>query len=275
MHGGLRLIIRAMTIEVNAKRRERPIHMLNENDPAPVLQHNRDATGPVLFTCEHAGRATPAVLGDMGVSDADWERHIAWDVGALALAESLADRMGCRLISQRYSRLVIDCNRALISPELIPEASDRTVVPANEAISDAERQSRIDAIHAPFHDCVAAEIERQRPRLIFPVHSFTPRMNDQDRPWHGGFLANRMPEAAESLLMATAGRAPYLNFALNEPYTVDDISDYTVPVHGEQNAIPHALVEVRNDQLLHESGIEFWADLLGRAIEAYLRSEPK
>lgn len=249
--------------------------MLNENDPAPVLLHNHDATGPVLFTCEHAGRATPSILGDMGVSEADWERHIAWDVGAQALAELLADRMGCRLISQRYSRLVIDCNRALISPELTPEVSDGTEIPANKAILDAEKRLRIDAIHTPFHDCVGAEVKRLRPRLIFPVHSFTPHMNGQNRPWHCGFLANRMPEAAEALLAAAAGRAPYLNFALNEPYTVDDVSDYTVPVHGEQNGIPHALVEVRNDQLLHASGIEFWADLLGGAIEAFLRSDPQ
>lgn len=247
--------------------------MLSENDPKPVQFHNPDADGAVLFTCEHAGRATPSTLGDMGVGPADWDRHIAWDVGALALAQSLADRMGCRLIAQRYSRLVIDCNRALISPELVPEVSDGTPVPGNKGLSDDERQARIDAIHRPFHDHIAAEIERQRPRLIFPVHSFTPHMNGQDRPWHGGFLSNRMPEAAEALARTTAGRAPFLNFALNEPYTVDDISDYTVPVHGEKNGIPHALMEVRNDQLQSDAGIEFWADLLAGAITEWLRSD--
>lgn len=248
--------------------------MLSEQDPEPVLFHNPDAEGPVLFTCEHAGRATPAALGDMGVGAADWERHIAWDVGALALATELADRLNCRLIAQRYSRLVIDCNRALISPELVPEASDGTSIPANLELSDADRQARIDCIHRPYHDRVAAEIERFRPGLIFPVHSFTPHMNGHDRPWHGGYLANRMPEAAEALARITAGRAPFLTLAVNEPYTVDDISDYTVPVHGEKNGIPHALVEVRNDQLGTDAGIGFWADLLAGAITEWLRSEP-
>ncbi|WP_417516593.1 N-formylglutamate amidohydrolase [Minwuia sp.] len=246
--------------------------MLSSDDPHPVIAYNAGGDGPVLITCEHAGRETPSALGDMGVPATDWGRHIAWDIGALDLARAVSDRLDARLIAQRYSRLVIDCNRAHISPELVPTASDGTAIPANADLSDADRTARIAAIHTPFHDRIAAEIERQRPALIFAVHSFTPHMNGADRPWHAGFLANRMPEAAEAMVRISAGRAPYFRFALNEPYTVDDVSDYTLPVHGEQNGIPHALVEIRNDQLASDAGIEFWADHLAGVLTEWLRS---
>jgi len=246
--------------------------VLGRSDPDPVLAHNAGASGPVLLTCEHAGQAVPSVLGDMGVSDQDWQRHIAWDVGALKVAERMSNLLDARLIAQRYSRLVIDCNRALISPDLMPEVSDGTSIPANSDLTDAARHDRISGIHQPYHHHIASEIERQRPALLISVHSFTPHMNGQNRPWHCGYLANRMPAAAEALAMMSVARAPYLNFAVNEPYTVDDISDYTLPVHGEVNAIPHALLEIRNDQLQGDVGIDFWADFLAGAIQTYLRS---
>jgi predicted N-formylglutamate amidohydrolase len=97
-------------------------------------------------------------------------------------------------------------------------------------------------------------------------------MDGEDRPMQCGFLANRMPETAEALLAIAAAREPYLTFALNEPYTVDDISDYTIPVHGERNEIPHALIEVRNDQLGSEAGVGYWADLLASAVMQHQRS---
>lgn len=245
--------------------------MLARNDPDPVISLNEDAAGPVLLTCEHAGRLTPGALGGMGVAAADWDRHIAWDVGALALAKSLSRALDARLIAQRYSRLVIDCNRALIAPDLIPEISDGTTIPGNRDLTAEARAARVEAIHRPYHDCIAASIERRQPLFIFAVHSFTPVMNGAARPWHCGLLANRMPEAAEALLGIAQARAPFLHFALNEPYTVDDISDYTVPVHGERNGIPHALVEIRNDQLQSDEGVAFWSGLLAGAITEWLQ----
>ncbi|WP_416899142.1 MAG: N-formylglutamate amidohydrolase [Minwuia sp.] len=249
--------------------------MLHIDDPDPVLTHNIDAAGPVLITCEHAGRATPAALGDMGVGPADWERHIAWDVGAFDLSKALAERLQARVVAQAYSRLVIDCNRALIAPDLTPEVSDGTEIPANRDLSETAKAARIGAIHAPYHDRIAAEIERARPELLLSIHSFTPEMNGESRPWHAGFLANREPATAETLLAIASGREPYLTFAYNEPYTVDDISDFTIPVHGEKGGIPHALIEIRNDQLGTPGGIDYWADLLAGAVNEYLRSRPE
>lgn len=248
--------------------------MLTADDPEPVLFQGSPGGGKILLTCEHGGQLVPRALGDLGVSAADMQRHIAWDIGALALSQALLENVSARLVSQRFSRLVIDCNRGPASPDLIPTVSDETHVPGNRDLSPTEVGARTAAIHAPFHDRIAAEIARDRPRLLVSIHSFTPVMGQQCRHMHAGFLANRMPEVAERFMATIGAAAPELVLSMNEPYTVDDISDYTVPVHGEGNRLPHVLVEVRNDQLQDPAGIRRWADLLAIAIRDVEAAEP-
>jgi predicted N-formylglutamate amidohydrolase len=244
--------------------------MLTATDADPVLFHNAGSDTPndgrILLTCEHGGRAIPSGLGDLGVCAAQMDRHIAWDIGAMALSLALVKRVSARLVAQRYSRLVIDCNRGPISPELIPVVSDGTHIPANAGISATAINARTDAIHAPFHARIAKEIRQLRPALLVSIHSFTPNLAGVVRPMHAGFLANRMPDVSERFMASFARQAPELTVAQNAPYEVDDFSDYTVPVHGESNCLPHVLVEVRNDQLRDDRGIERWADLLSKAI---------
>ena len=99
-------------------------------------------------------------------------------------------------------------------------------------------------------------------------------MGQQRRHMHAGFLANRMPEMAERFMATIGAAASELVLSMNEPYTVDDISDYTVPVHGEGNRLPHVLVEVRNDQLQDPASIRRWAGLLAIAIRDTEAGEP-
>ncbi len=244
--------------------------MLTAADADPVLFHRAEdggaGKGHVLLTCEHGGRAIPSALGDLGIAATEMDRHIAWDIGAMALSLALMQRVSGRLVAQHYSRLVIDCNRGAVSPDLIPAVSDGTYIPANADLSTGESSARMAAIHAPFHARIAHEIQQLRPRLLVSIHSFTPVMAGVARPMHAGFLANRMPEISDRFTASFARHAPELIVAQNAPYAVDDISDYTVPVHGEQNRLPHVLVEVRNDQLQDRQGVERWADLLAKAI---------
>ncbi len=244
--------------------------MLTAADADPVLFHRARADGTdggrILLTCEHGGRAIPSALADLGIPAAEMDRHIAWDIGAMALSLALMHRVSGRLVAQHYSRLVIDCNRGPVSPDLVPDVSDGTHIPANKGISQAGIDARMAAIHAPFHARIAAEIRHQRPALLVSIHSFTPVMAGVSRPMHAGFLANRMPAVSDRFMASFARHAPELTVAQNAPYAVDDISDFTVPVHGEANRLPHVLVEVRNDQLRDEQGIERWADLLALAI---------
>jgi predicted N-formylglutamate amidohydrolase len=58
----------------------------------------------------------------------------------------------------------------------------------------------------------------------------------------------------------------------NEPYSVSDESDYTIPVHGEGRGLPHVELEIRQDLIANADGQKAWAGRLSRLLpQAYDR----
>ena len=92
----------------------------------PVIERNAGGRSPFLFTGDHYGRLIPPQLGDLGVPASEWERHIAWDIGIAGVAERLSKLLDAQMIAQRYSRLVIDCNRPPEAASSIPVISEAT-----------------------------------------------------------------------------------------------------------------------------------------------------
>ena len=87
---------------------------LIEADEPPALEVvNPDGRGRALLVCDHASARMPRRLGTLGVRDADILRHVAWDIGAAAVARRLSELLDAPLLLSGYSRLVIDCNRPL------------------------------------------------------------------------------------------------------------------------------------------------------------------
>ncbi len=260
-----------MTSRTN-KFSERELKLLDDADPVPVEVVNRSGASRILLTCEHAGRAIPATLGDLGMSDKDMERHIAWDVGAVGVARHLSDLLDATLVYQAYSRLVVDCNRPTHAPDFIPEISDGTPVEANRNLTADERRQRHQEIHEPYHNQIAALLDQResdrRTPLLISVHSFAPSLDGVGRPWDLGLLFNRDSRLAELVGEIFGAMDHGFNIALNEPYTVNDISDYTVPVHGERRRIPNLLIEIRHDHLLSADGRLAWAERIGAALRA-------
>ncbi len=168
----------------------------------------------MLVLCDHAGRATPAGLDRLGLADEAFERHIAYDIGAAELARDLADRLGAPLIEQAYSRLVIDCNRSPERADAIPEVSDGVSIPGNANLGAQAVRSRIAAIHTPYHDAIASQIDRAvaagAPPALILVHSFTPVMGGVARPWQVGVLhqGNALSLAMLALLNAEWATTP-------------------------------------------------------------------
>lgn len=218
----------------------------DEPDPVGVMNPDSGET-PWLFICEHAASRIPASLGRLGLSREDVDRHIGWDIGILELTKAVAGQLGAPLYYQRYSRLVIDCNRPLDSGDLIPWISERTAIPGNRDLTPAARERRMKEIWQPFQDAVAAHLKPRGACLVMAMHSFTPVFKGDSRPWHVGLLYNRFPDAALGLKQILQRIDKGLNIGLNRPYTVSDDDDYTVPVHGEQTGCPHVLVEIRQD----------------------------
>lgn len=246
--------------------------ILSKGDPPPVEMVNRSGSSEFVLTCEHAGRAIPADLGDLGLGPADMGRHIAWDLGAEGLSRELAALLDAPLILQRYSRLVVDCNRPFDAADCFPEVSDGTVIAANRSLSSADRMRRFAEIHAPFHGAIAALLDERanarQPTVLVSVHSFTPVLAGTRRPWLLGALSNRDPSFAAVFLREFRLRNGGIAAAFNEPYTVDDASDYTIPVHGEGRGLQHVLLEVRNDQISDCAGQAIWAKRLMEALTA-------
>ena len=244
--------------------------VLCRTDPDPVEVVNRGGSSDVLLVCEHAGRLIPACYGDLGIAAAEMDRHIAYDIGAEGLSRRLAGVLDATLVLQRYSRLVVDCNRPLAAPDCMPEASDGTAIPVNRALSEAERLCRYEEIHRPFHDAISGLIDERlgsgQRTILVAVHSFTPRLAGVDRPWQIGLLCNRDDSFARRFMDAFAAAHPTISAAHNQPYTVDDLSDYTVPVHGERRKLPHVLLEVRNDEIADDAGQARWAAMIARAL---------
>lgn len=239
--------------------------LLGPDDPSPVAVVNPSGTSPFLLIGDHAGDAIPGALGDLGVAAADRARHIAIDIGVRALGERLADRMDAVFIHQRYSRLVVDCNRDPVAARAIVPVSDGTPVPANQAMSPAEAAARIAEIHAPYQQAIADEIARRKAAgqafTLIALHSFTPVMAGIARPWHVGILHHAGDPAYALALLGRLRAIPDLVVGDNEPYQMDG-TDHTVPRHAYPDRLPYAEIEVRQDLLADPAGVTRMAGIL-------------
>jgi len=247
--------------------------LLAADEPAPVTVYNAGGPSPFLLVADHAGNTIPRALGRLGVAQADSRRHIAWDIGIAGLGRLLADALDAALITQNYSRLVIDCNRPPGAATSIPEISELTAIPGNVALSDADKAMRARAIFWPYHARIEAELERRRkagrPTALIALHSFTPVFKGAARAWHAALLYHRDPRLARRLITLFE-KEKGLNVGDNQPYFVSDETDYTIPVHGEHRHLSHALIEIRQDLIADDKGQQEWAHRLARLLpEAY------
>jgi predicted N-formylglutamate amidohydrolase len=253
--------------------------LLGAGDIPPVHEVNADGASPFLLTSDHYGRILPRALGDLGVAESELTRHIAWDIGIAGVAERLAKMLDAHLIAQRYSRLVIDCNRSPGVASSIPVISEATAIPRNEGISEGERAARRREIFEPYHRRIDAAIDRRlhdtRPAVLVSLHSFTPVYAGVARPWHIAALYNRDTVLPQLLLKHLRAEGD-LVVGDNEPYAVSDLSDYTIPVHGEARGLVNTGIEIRQDLIADQSGQQQWAERLARIfaeIELELRRE--
>jgi predicted N-formylglutamate amidohydrolase len=252
---------------------EMPDSLLAADEPAPVTVHNENGRSRFLIVADHAGNSMPRALCQLGVPEAERERHIAWDIGIAGLCRVVADALDATLVQQNYSRLVIDCNRTPGSETSILEISELTPIPGNMGLSEGQKVARMREIFRPYHDRIEAELDwrRQagRPTALIAMHSFTPVFKGVARPWHVGVLYNRDPRFAH-FLMALLKHEEGLVVGDNAPYSVTDASDYTIPVHGERRGLHHVAVEVRQDLIADDKGQCGWGPLLARLLaQAY------
>lgn len=243
------------------------VQILTPSDPPPVAIRPGGPGSPFVIVCDHGGKTFPRTLGTLGLSKLDRTRHIAWDIGAAAVARSLGRMLDACVIEQAYSRLIIDCNRPLHAPTSIVEVSDNTVIPGNAGLTQEDKNARARAIFEPYHRGIANELDRRRawaqPTVLIALHSFTPVFMSVARPWHIGTLY-RDKQFAGIVLQLLRGYE--LTVGDNEPYQVSDATDYSIPVHGEQRGLPHTGLEIRQDLIAEEAGQQRFAGLLADVL---------
>ncbi|TIT65698.1 MAG: N-formylglutamate amidohydrolase [Mesorhizobium sp.] len=237
--------------------------------PFDIVEGDRKRS--IVLLADHARRDLPEEYGSLGLPSAEFDRHIAYDIGVEAVTRELAALLGVPALIANFSRLLIDPNRGEDDPTLIRQLYDGTIVPGNYPMAPEERERRLDRFYRPYHDAVGAMIASvvqasgQAP-FIFSVHSFTPVMQGIKRPWHVGILWDKDDRVARPLIDMLA-EDKNLIVGDNEPYDGALRGD-TMFKHAIVNGYAHALIEIRQDLIADQKGILAWAERLAPIVDA-------
>jgi len=228
-------------------------------------------SSPFVLFCDHASNFVPAELHDLGLPPSELARHIAWDIGAAGVTEVLSEILDAPAVLCGTSRLVIDCNRHLDAPTLIPEVSDGTVIPGNRHIDAAARANRIERWFNPYHDAVEAIFlareARGVPSIAISIHSMTPALAGVPRPWQIS-LSSHLDRTLADPLLASLRRPGDIVVGDNQPYNLDPKMDYSTPFHALRRGLPHLQVEFRQDEIADRASQQRWAVRFSEALRS-------
>ena len=228
-------------------------------------------SSPFVLFCDHASNFVPAELHDLGLPPSELARHIAWDIGAAGVTEVLSEIFDAAAVLCGTSRLVIDCNRHLDAPTLIPEVSDGTVIPGNLHLDDAARANRIERWFRPYHDAVEAIFlareARGVPSIAISIHSMTPSLAGVPRPWQIS-LSSHLDRTLADPLLASLRRPGDVVVGDNQPYNLDPKMDYSTPFHAIRRGLPHLQVEFRQDEIADRASQHRWAVRFREALRS-------
>lgn len=202
--------------------------------------------------------------------------HIAFDIGIEGLTRKLSKILGVPAVLGCFSRLLIDPNRGEDDPTLVMKISDGAIIPGNHPITPEEWQNRLDTYHRPYHHAVDRVIDKVaktsgRTPLVLSLHSFTPFWKDYARPWHAGVLWDTDDRAVRPLIDQLAAAGDII-VGDNEPYD-GALKGDTMYRHCMMKGIPHALLEVRQDLIGTDAGIDAWAERLAPIFKT-LNADP-
>lgn len=243
--------------------------LLAEDEPPPPLVERSGGQSNFVIVVDHASARVPRALGNLGLPPSELTRHIAWDIGALAVARGVAESLDAIMIAQNYSRLVIDCNRDPAVSSSIPAYSDASEIPGNAGLTEEQTTARREGIFEPYHDRIRAILDERtaarRPTIFVAQHSMTDVFKGVRREMHAAVLYNRDRRFAR-LMLDLLRREPGLIVGDNEPYFVSDETDYTILHHAEKRGLPHVEIEIRQDLLRGAAGQTQWAERIARAL---------
>jgi predicted N-formylglutamate amidohydrolase len=247
--------------------------LLEPDEPSPVRVLHEDGASDFFLTADHAGKAIPRRLGDLGVAAAELERHIAWDIGIASVTERLSTALNATAALQTWSRLVIDCNRDPAWPSAFPTISELTDIPGNANLTEADRIARVEAIFQPYHQRIAALLDARaatgRRTVLIAMHSFTPVFKSESRAMEVGVLYFHRTKLAQIMLDLLRAEGD-LTVGENAPYALTEDSDYSVPFHAQRRGLEHVEIEIRQDLIATAEGQAAWASRFARLLTTAL-----
>jgi predicted N-formylglutamate amidohydrolase len=217
--------------------------------------------GGILFTCEHASNRVPAPFRPRPADRRLLAMHWGYDIGAATVTAELTRLFGGGAVLARFSRLLIDPNRAPDDPTAVLRTCDDGSPTFNRTVDLAARVSRF---HVPFHAAIEAHLTRARPRFLCSIHSFTPVFRDTVRPMEAGVLFDRHDDLAEGMVRALRDRG--LRTEANEPYSGKAGLIYSAARHGV--GLPYLELELRQDLIADDRS----ARRVARTVAAALRA---
>ena len=248
--------------------------LIAADEPPAVGLLNAQGQAKVLLVGDHVSNLIPKSLQQLGLEDWVLQEHVAYDIGSRKLLTHLVDHLDAPAVIAGYSRLVVDLNRSLEDPSVIPEVSDNIPIPGNQTLSLVDRQRRIHSFFTPYRVAIDHALRGFHARGIVPaliaIHSFTPQIAGTHRPWHIGLLWDKDPRIPVPLLHRLRAHPQAINVGDNEPYSGKHPADYTIDHHAEAAGLPHVSIEVRQDLVNTEAGAEKWATILAEALTEIL-----
>jgi predicted N-formylglutamate amidohydrolase len=222
--------------------------------------------GRFLIVCDHASNEIPEELDHLGLPPAELRRHIAWDIGAAGIASELSNIFDAPAVLCGTSRLVIDCNRQLAAPDLIPAVSDGTLIPGNLNLTPDQRRHRIEQWFEPYHAAIEAAIGDRQDWMVLSIHTMTESLAGVARPWQIA-LSSYQDRRWVDPVLANLRRDREIWVGDNEPYDLDPTVDYSVPFHAMRRGLPYLQVEFRQDEVADAAGQVQWARRFAAVIQ--------
>ena len=219
----------------------------------------------ILFIADHASNYIPSSLKNLGLKDNQLNSHIAYDVGVKELCINLSNLLNSNYIIGEYSRLIIDLNRDISDPTLIPEIVDRKIITKNLSLTNYDKKKRISEIYNKYHYKIKTAVKHNNIMVLISLHSFNPIFKKRKRNIHFGILSNQDRRLSDCIITEMKRRK--LKVGDNEPYEGNLIGD-TMYKHGLKNNLHHSLIEIRNDLLSDKRKIKKVTILLKNIILA-------
>ena len=230
---------------------------------------------PFFVFCDHASNFIPDDLNCLGLPEDLLDTHIAWDMGASALATELGSLLKGTVFKCAFSRLIIDANRDPTAKDIIPAVSDQIPVPGNQSLKEEEKKQRVSRFHAPYHDGLSNAlidlISRAPNPFIISIHSFTNRLMgaEEERPWPIGLLWREDEHHARAMIEFLSAETGW-PIGDNEPYDAR-VFNYSVDRHVGPRNLPHITVEIRQDKIGDQDGVKKIAALLANGVRTITR----